>query len=63
MGPTTNQLEEVVLYGSIQYSSDVPTFYTRFGDWFAYLAMLAGLIALVVPGGRMAERTAAEPRP
>ena len=62
VGPTTNQLEELVLYGSIQFSSDVPTLWTRFGDWLAYLAMLAGFIALLLPGGRMAERAGSERR-
>lgn len=62
VGQSTEQLEEVVLYGSIQYSSDVPTLWTRLGDWFAYLAMLAALVALLLPGGRTADRTTTDRR-
>ena len=53
-GETTEQLEERVLYGSLQFNADVPTLWVRFGDWLAFLAMAAGLAAVVV--SRSSER-------
>jgi len=52
VGETTEQLEELVLYGSIQYNADVPTVWVRFGDWLAILAMIGAAAALAVPGTR-----------
>ncbi len=54
---TTQQLEETVLYGSIQYNADIPTIWVRFGDWFAFLAMAAAAIAIVAPGTRGGDAT------
>jgi apolipoprotein N-acyltransferase len=55
VAPTTQQLEETVLYGSIQYNADVPTIWVRFGDWFAFLAMAAAALAIAAPGTRGGE--------
>jgi len=52
VGETTEQLEELVLYGSIQYNADVPTVWVRFGDWLAILAMIGAAAALATPGTR-----------
>ena len=35
-----------------------PTFYARFGDWLVILVVAAAAIAVVLPGGRRADRTA-----
>ena len=52
VGETTEQLEELVLYGDIQYNADVPTVWVRFGDWLAILAMIGAVGALAAPGTR-----------
>lgn len=52
MGRSTEQLEELVLYGTLQFNADVPTLWVRTGDWLAWLAMLAGLLAIVARGRR-----------
>ena len=52
VGETTEQLDELVLYGSIQYNADVPTVWVRFGDWLAILAMIGAAGALAAPGTR-----------
>ncbi len=59
VGDTTEQLEERLLFGTMRFNPEVPTVWVRFGDWFAFLAMLAGLIAIALPGARAPERTAA----
>jgi len=62
VGLTTDQLEETVLYGSLQYNADVPTLWVRFGDWFAFVAMIAGAIAIVAPGNRASDGAGAGDR-
>jgi apolipoprotein N-acyltransferase len=52
VGETTEQLDELVLYGDIQYNADVPTVWVRFGDWLALLAMVGAAAALAAPGTR-----------
>ncbi len=52
VGETTEQLDELVLYGDIQYNADVPTVWVRFGDWLAILAMIGAAAALAAPGTR-----------
>jgi apolipoprotein N-acyltransferase len=52
VGETTEQLDELVLYGDIQYNADVPTVWVRFGDWLAILAMIGAAGALAAPGTR-----------
>ena len=59
VGQTTEQLEELLLFGSLRYNPESPTIWVRFGDWLAFLAMLAGAIALAAPGTRSPERTSA----
>ena len=57
VGETTEQLDELVLYGSIQYNVDVPTVWVRFGDWLAILAMIGAAGALAAPGTRAPDST------
>lgn len=57
VGQTTEQLEERLLFGSIRFNPETPTVWVRFGDWLAYLAMFAGVLALAIPGRRAPERT------
>jgi apolipoprotein N-acyltransferase len=57
-GQTTEQLEETVLYGSLQFNADVPTLWVRFGDWLAFLAMAAALAAVVVSRSSERDKTA-----
>lgn len=59
VGQTTEQLEELLLFGSLRYNPQAPTIWVRFGDWLAFLAMIAGLIALAAPGARAPERASA----
>lgn len=59
VGDTTEQLEERLLFGTLRFNPEAPTVWVRFGDWFAFLAMVAGLIAIALPGARAPERTAA----
>ncbi|MGI9666132.1 MAG: apolipoprotein N-acyltransferase [Acidimicrobiia bacterium] len=51
-GRSTEQLEEQVLYGTLQFNADVPTLWVRFGDVLAWVAMIAGLLAVVARGRR-----------
>jgi apolipoprotein N-acyltransferase len=52
VGDKTDLLEATVLYGLVQFTTDIPTVWVRFGDWLAVLAVLMGVVALVVPGDR-----------
>ena len=52
VGPTTNQLEEVVLYGSLQFRVGPQTIWVRFGDWLAMVAMVVALAVVALPGER-----------
>jgi apolipoprotein N-acyltransferase len=52
IGPTTELFEDTILYGSIQFNLDVNTVWVRFGDWLAYLAMLAAIGVILLPGER-----------
>jgi len=52
IGAETGQLEETVLYGSLQFNVDTPTLWVRFGEWFAALAVVVAVAALAVPGIR-----------
>ena len=52
VGDRTSLLESTVLYGAVQFTTDVPTVWVRFGDWLAVLAVLMGAVALVIPGDR-----------
>lgn len=58
-GPTTDLFEDTILYGSIQFNLDVNTVWVRFGDWLAYLSMLAAIGVILLPGER---EQAATPR-
>ncbi len=51
-GESTEQLEERVLYGNLQFNADVPTLWVRFGDWLAWIAMAAAVLAIVVRSRR-----------
>lgn len=51
-GRTTEQLEEVVLYGSLRFTTAGRTLWVRFGDWLPILAMLALIAAIAMPGDR-----------
>lgn len=52
VGPTTNQLEEMVLYGSLQFRIGPQTIWVRFGDWLAVVAMAVALAVVALPGER-----------
>jgi len=52
VGSTTDLLETTILYGSVQFSADIPTLWVRMGDWFALLAVVTGVAALALPGVR-----------
>ena len=54
VGETTEQLEERVLYGALQFNTSVPTLWVRFGDVLAFVAMAAAVGAVVI--SRSSER-------
>jgi apolipoprotein N-acyltransferase len=58
VGDGTPLFEATVLTGEIRQRTAGPTVYARFGDWLVILAVAAAAIAVVLPGGRRAERTA-----
>jgi apolipoprotein N-acyltransferase len=62
VGDKTDLLETTVLYGLVQFTTETPTVWVRFGDWLAALAMLLGVVALVVPGDRSSDPMGPEPR-
>lgn len=55
VGAETEQLEDTVLYGSVQFNVDTPTLWVRFGDWLAALAVVVAVGALAVPGIRSSD--------
>lgn len=57
-GETTEQLEERVFYGTLQFNVDVPTLWVRFGDWLAFLAMAAAVASVVVSRSSERDKTA-----
>lgn len=59
VGHTTDQLEETLLFGVLQFNPESPTIWVRFGDWLAFLAMIAGAIALAIPSSRVTDRLSA----
>jgi len=48
LGPETGVMSEALLTGSITPRTAAPTLYTRWGEWFAYLALLTALAAVVL---------------
>ncbi len=55
-GRTTDLFEDTLLFGSIQFNADVRTVWVRFGDWLAYLAMIAAVVVIALPGEREQSR-------
>jgi apolipoprotein N-acyltransferase len=55
VGAETEQLEDTVLYGSVQFNVDTPTLWVRFGDWFSVLAVAIAAVALAAPGIRSSD--------
>jgi apolipoprotein N-acyltransferase len=50
VGERTGLFEETVLFGTVQYRTAGPTFYSRFGDLLLYVAFVGLVIAVVWPG-------------
>ena len=57
IGVTTDLNQSRVLYGFVQFNSDVPTLWVRFGDWAAALSVLVAILALSLPGVRSSTTT------
>lgn len=57
IGATTDLNQSRVLYGFVQFNSDVPTLWVRFGDWAAALSVLFAILALSLPGVRSSTTT------
>jgi apolipoprotein N-acyltransferase len=62
VGATTDLLESTILYGSVQFTTDIPTVWVRFGDWLALLAVIVGVVALAIPGVRNVDPSELEAR-
>lgn len=52
VGQRTELFEEVVQYGSVQFTAGDQTLWVRFGDWLAILAVLAAIAVTALPGER-----------
>ena len=50
VGERTGLFEETVLFGTVQYRTAGPTFYSRFGDLLLYAAFVGLVIAVAWPG-------------
>jgi apolipoprotein N-acyltransferase len=62
VGTETELLESTVLFGSVQFTTDVPTIWVRFGDWFAVIAVLVATFAIALPGVRSSDPAELAPR-
>lgn len=51
-GRRTDQLEEVVQYGSLQFRVGPQTIWVRFGDWLALVSIALGVAVVALPGER-----------
>ncbi len=58
VGEKSPLFEATVLAGEVRQRTAGPTVYARFGDWLVILVVAAAAIAVVLPGGRRADRTA-----